>query len=208
METSDCSKESTKPEKKVFEKPTKSSGSNVFVSGYVQTETISVGTNESNHQFRVRKKDNEGSDMHPRVKRSPKDVYGDRTCYSCRKVGHMAKDCPLNAKRNASEQNSVKTNQNHFSQTTTVMKNGVPISKGTTKKETEVVKPKSSDQRKIKFQKSKQSVNKPENEIKVTRILNRSEPIPDAFKKPSDNKSQKKVVEPSGSPKKATGLPK
>jgi hypothetical protein len=193
-ETSDCSKESFKPEKKIYEKPTKSSGSNVFVSGYVQTETISVGTNESNHQFRVRKKDNEGSDMHPRIKRSPKDVYGDRTCYSCRKVGHMAKDCPLNTKRDASDKKCGFSSKKHFTQTTTVMKNGVPISKGTTKQETEVVKPKSSDKKKSNFQKP--TVNKPENEIKVTRILNRNEPIPDAFKKPS------------GSPKKATGLPK
>jgi hypothetical protein len=207
-ETSDYSKESTKPEKKVFNKSTKSSDLNVFVSGYVQTETISVGTNESNHQFRVRNKDNERSDMHPRVKRSPKDIYGDRTCYSCRKVGHMAKDCPLNIKRDASEQKSVKSSQNHYSQTTTVLKNGVPISRGTTKTETEVVKPKSPDQRKIKFQKPKPTNNKSENEIKVTKILNRNEPIPEAFKKPSGNKSQKKVIEPSGSPKKATGLPK
>jgi hypothetical protein len=207
-ETSNCSKESTKQAKKVFDKTTKSSNLNAFVSGYVQTETISVGTTESNHQFHVKNKGNEKSDMHPRVNKSPKDIYGDRTCYSCRKVGHMAKDCPFNKRKDASESKSVKSKQNHYSQKTTVLKNGTPISNGTIKTETEVAKPKSSVPSKIKSQKPKSKVNKPENEIKVTRILNRNEPIPDGFKKPSGNNSQNKEVKPSGSPKKATGLPK
>jgi hypothetical protein len=208
METSNISKESFASEKKTFEKPMKSSGSNVFVSGPVQTETISIGTNETNHQFRIRKRGNEESNMHPKIKRNPKDVYGDRTCYSCRKVGHMAKDCPLNIKRNESDQKCVKkSSQNHFTQTTTIMTNGIPVSKGAIKQETEFVKQKSTDRKKNNFQKSKQTADKPENKIKVTRILNRNEPIPEAFKKSSENKTSKKAVE-SGSPKKTTGLPK
>jgi hypothetical protein len=205
-ETSNCSKESTKHQKKVSEKSPKSSNLNGFVSGHIQTETISVGTTETNHHFRVKTKGNEKSDMHPRVIKSPKDIYGDRTCYSCRKVGHMAKDCPLNKRKDASESKPVKTKQNHYSQKTTVLTNGTPISKGTIKSQPEVVK--SSVPNKNKSSKPKQTVNKPQNEIKVTKILNRNEPIPDGFKKPSGNNFQNNEAKPSGSPKKTTGLPK
>jgi hypothetical protein len=204
VESSDISKESFASHKKTFENSMKSSGSNTFVSGPVQTETISIGTNETNHQFRIRKRGIEESNMHPKIKRNPKDVYGDRTCYSCRKVGHMAKDCPLNIKINKSVK---KPNKHHFTQTTTIMTNGIPVSKGAIKQENESVKQQPCDKKKNNFQKQKQTDDKPVSKIKITKILNRNEPIPEAFKKSFENKTTMKAVE-SGSPKKTTGLPK
>jgi hypothetical protein len=118
----------------------------------------------------------------------------------------MAKDCPLNKRKDASDSKILKTKQNHFSQKTIVSKNGTPFSKGTVKTQPEVPKPSASN--KNKFSKPKQTVQKPQNEIKVTKILNRNEPIPDSFKKPSGNNFQNNDTKPSGSPKKTTGLPK
>jgi hypothetical protein len=208
VESSDISKESSASHKKFFEKSMKSSGSNTFVSGPIQTETISIGTNETNHQFRVKKRGNEESNMQPKIKRDPKDVYGDRTCYSCRKVGHMAKDCPLNIKRSENDQKSVKKpNKHHFTQTTTIMTNGIPVTKSAITQGNGTVKQQPCDKKKNNFQKQKQTDDKPVSKIKITKILNRNEPIPEAFKKSFENKTTMKAVE-SGSPKKTTGLPK
>jgi hypothetical protein len=208
VESSDISKESFASHKKTFENSKKSFGTNTFVSGPIQTETISIGTNETNHQFRVRKRGNEESNMHAKIKRDPKDVYGDRTCYSCRKVGHMAKDCPLNIKRSENDQKSVKKHhKQNFTQTTTIMTNGIPVTKGVIKQVNESVNQQSCDKRKSNFQKQKQTDDKPVTKIRITKILKRNEPIPEAFKKTSENKATKKAME-YGSPKKTTGLPK